>query len=274
MSRYEMRIDQLNFHTEAEYDGIQSFSIGHESCILKFFRVIREPRLLDFIERQKNTGKQIRIVTPFIPERHLEEMKAILRETLARPAFEASVIIVNDLGLMHYLHRIDGTRQMCLGRGLMTCFDYAPWGHSIYENESPAIQKAVAQVSLYDDEKMDLFRCYQVTEAEVDLTEGSVESLRELQKTGFKINVHHSSILYGTQRSCYIRRRSSVQTCSGIECEQIEKLEPEQLWDSAGFYEIPPGTSFPAIYLRGNQICGRAYGIPCDWADGIILRAE
>lgn len=274
MSRKEIRIDQLNFHTEDEYDGIQSFSIGHESCILKFFRVIREPRLLDFVERQKSAGKQIRLLTPFLPERHLDEMKAVVRETLARPVFEGSVIIVNDLGLLHYLHRTDGTRQMRFGRSLMTCFDYAPWGRRIYENESPAIQKAVAQVSLYDDEKMDLFRRYQVAEAEADLTENSAESLRGLREAGFKVYVHRSSILYGTQRSCYIRRRSPTQTCGGIECERIEKLEPEQLWDSTGFYDVPPDAGFPAMYLRGNQICGRAYDVPCDWADGIILRAE
>lgn len=162
-------------------------------------------------------------------------------------------------------------RRMCLGRSLMACFDYAPWGRSIYENESPAIQKVVAQISLYDDKKMDLFRRYQVTEAEADLTEGSVASLRELQMAGFGINVHRASILYGIQRSCYVRRRSPCQTCSGVECEQAEKLEPKQLWDSAGFYEISPDTNFPAMYLCGNQILGKAYDIPCDWADGIIL---
>lgn len=274
MSCYEMRIDQLNFHTEAKYDGIQSFSIGHESCVLKFIRVIRKPQLLEFAERQKKSGKKIRIVTPFIPERHLGEVKTVLRETLARPVFEDCVVVVNDLGLMNYLHRIDEMRQICLGRGLIACFDYAPWGRSIYENESPSIQKAVAQVSLYDDEEMALFRHYQVTEVEADLTEGSAESLKELQKEGFRIYVHRSSILYGTQRSCYIRRCSSDQTCSGIECERVEKMEPDRLWDSAGFFEIPPDMNFPAMYLRGNQICGRAYDVPCDWADGIILRME
>lgn len=271
MSCYEMRIDRLNFDTEGDYDGIQSFGIGHESCILKFFRVIQEPQLLDFIERQKREGKQIRIVTPFIPERHLDKMKAVLRETLMRPAFRASVIVVNDFGLMHYLHRIDGTRQICFGRSLMVCFDYAPWGRSIYENESPAVQKMVSQASLYDDKKMDFFRRCQVTEVEADLTEGSAASLRELQAAGFKINVHRSSILYGIQRSCYIRRRSCDQTCSGVECEQAEKLEVKQLWDSAEFHEISPDTNFPVMYLCGNQVCGKAYDILCDWADGIIL---
>ena len=274
MSCCEMRIDQLNFHTEANYEGIQLFGIGHESCVLKFIRVIRDLQLLELAERQKKFGKKIRIVTPFIPERHLGEMKTVLRETLARPVFEDCVVVVNDLGLMNYLHRIDERRQMCLGRGLIACFDYAPWGRSIYKNESPSIQKAVAQVSLYDDEEMALFRRYQVTEVEADLTEGSAESLKELQKEGFRIYVHRSSILYGTQRSCYIRRRSSDQTCSGIECERVEKMEPDQLWDSAGFFEIPPDTNFPTMYLRGNQICGRAYDVSCDWADGIILRME
>lgn len=272
MSHYEMRIDQLNFHTEAEYDDIQSFSIGHESCIVKFFKVIREPRLLDFVERQKKAGKRIRIVTPFIPERHLDEMKTVLKDTLARPVFEDSVIVSNDFGLINYLHRVDGMRRMCLGRSLIACFDYAPWGRSIYEGELPAIQKVVAQVSLYDEKKMDFFQRYQVTEAEADLTKGSVASLRKLQQAGFRVNVHRFSILYGTQRSCYLRRRSPYQTCSGIECEQTERLEPKQLWDSTGFYEIPSDTNFPAMYLRGNQICGRSQDISCDWADGIILR--
>jgi hypothetical protein len=269
-----MRIDQLNFPTEVEYDGIHAFGIGHESCVLKFIRIVREARLLEFAGRQRVSGKEIRLVTPFVPERHLNEMKTVLREVLAYPVFADCVVVVNDLGMMNYIHRIDETRRMCLGRGLIACFDYAPWGRHIYEHELPSVQKAVAQVSLYDDEKTALFRHYQVTEVETDLTDGSVESLRELQKEGFKVYIHRSSVLYGTQRSCYIRRRSSDQTCSGVECEQIEKIEPYQLWDSAGFFEVPPDTEFPTMYLRGNQICGRVYDTICDWADGTILRME
>lgn len=274
MSCRELRIDRMDFPAEADYGEVQSFGIGHESCVLKFIKVIRDPGLLEFAGRQKEAGRTIRIVTPFIPERHLNEVKAVLQEALARPVFEDSTVVVNDLGLMNYLHRVDGMRRMRLGRSLISCFDYAPWGRSIYENESPSVQKAVAQVSLYDEEEMALFRRYQVTEVEADLTEGSAESLKELQKEGFQVYVHRSSILYGTQRSCWIRRRSPGHTCGGGECERAERLEPDRLWDGAGFFEIPPDTNFPVMYLRGNQICAQPHDISCGWADGMIFRME
>ena len=55
MNAYEMRIDQLNFNTTASYDNISAFSIGHESCIIKFFKVIQNPILLKFLEKQKQS---------------------------------------------------------------------------------------------------------------------------------------------------------------------------------------------------------------------------
>lgn len=274
MSLLELRIDQMGFDTDAEYDDIYSFSIGHESCIIKFFKIIQDTTLLNFIKRQKGLEKHIRIVTPFVPERYLDQMKEVLQKTLAELCFADSIIIVNDFGLMNYLHRIDAARRMCLGRSLLSCFDYAPWGRRIYENETPEVQKVASQVSLYDNEKMEFFWRFQVTEAEADLTEGSVESLQKLQNAGFRISVHRTSILYGTQRSCYIRRRFPGQVCSGMECEHAEKLEPDQLWISAEYCKVPKDTCFPTLFLYGNQILGKACDSPCDWADGIIVRPE
>lgn len=274
MSTYEMRIDQLNFNTSANYDNIQAFSIGHESCILKFFKVIRNPDLLKFIGQEKNAGKQIRIVTPFVPEKHLAEIKAVLMELTSMQCFCGSVIIVNDLGLMHYIHSMDKNRQMCLGRSLLACFDYAPWGYRIYEAEDQQIQKAVSQVSLYDDEKMNFFKKHNVVETEADLTEKTAESLKKIQKAGFKVYIYQSSFLYGLQRSCYIKRHHADQSCSGMECEYSEKLYLDELWCGLGFYKTQENINFPSpLYIRGNQIYGKSHGISCGWADGIIINS-
>lgn len=275
MNAYEMRINQLRFNTAASYDNISAFSIGHESCITKFFKVIQNPILLKFVEGQKKIGKQIRIITPFVPEKHLDKVKAVIKEVCNRPCFQNSVIIVNDFGLMNYIHRIDESRQMCLGRNLLACFDYAPWGYKIYEAETLSIQKVIAQVSFYDDEKMDFFKQYNITEIETNLTKATIESLKEIQKAGFKINVYRSSFLYGLQRSCYIKRYSINQTCSGMECECPEILELDELWCGAGFYKTNENIDFPLpLYICGNQIYGKAYEIPCDWADRIIISPE
>ncbi len=275
MNSYEMRIDQLNFNTTASYDNISAFSIGHESCIIKFFKVIQNPILLEFVERQKKIGKQIRIITPFVPEKHLDKVKAVIKEVCNKQCFQNSVLIVNDFGLMNYIHRIDESRQMCLGRNLLACFDYAPWGYKIYETETLSIQKVITQVSFYDDEKMDFFKQYNITEIEANLTKPTIESLKEIQKAGFKINVYQSSFLYGLQRSCYIKRYSINQTCSGMECEYPEILELDELWCGAGFYKMNENIDFPLpLYIRGNQIYGKAYDIPCDWADRIIINPE
>lgn len=275
MSTYEMRIDWLGFNTQKNYDNIQSFSIGHESCIIKFLMVIQQKNLLDFVKKQKKEGKQIRIITPFVPEKHLDEMKEVMKEIFREECFKDSVIIVNDFGLMSYINRIDEGRKMCLGRSLLFCLDYAPWGRQIYESESEQIQKVVSQISFYDDEKMEFYRSYHVTEIEANLTAGTMESLKAVQEAGFKVNVHKTSFLYGTQRSCYIKRYSTNQCCCGTECECVEELELDELWEDAGYYKKTDDINFPnPLYLRGNQIYGKAYDIPCDGFDGIIMDAE
>ena len=275
MNMYEMRIDQLNFDTTKIYNNIKSFSIGHESCIIKFFKVIQNEIFLEFIKNQYKAGKQIRIITPFVPERYLDKTKNLIIQLCHEKYFQDSIIIINDLGLMNYIHKIDPSRQMCLGRSLLACFDHAPWGHKIYEAELPHIQKVVAQVSFYDDEKINFFKQYHITEIETNLTEGSTESLKEIQKIGFKVNIYQSSFLYGIQRSCYIRRYNKNQTCTGIECESFEQLKLDKLWCGSGFYQMKENIKFPSpLYLHGNQIYGRTDNILCDWADRIIVSPE
>lgn len=275
MNTFEMRIDRLYFDTNSHYKNIQAFSFGHESCIIKFFKVIRNANLLQFLKSQKNAGKQLRIITPFVPEHHLDEVKNVVQEICSDSLFEDSIIIVNDFGLMNYIHQIDESRQLCLGRNLLACFDYAPWGHKIYESEPVYIQKIATQTSFYDDEKMAFFRQYNITEIEANLTESTTESLKAIQKAGFKINIYQSTFLYGIQRSCYIKRYHPNQACTGVECEYAEKLELDELWCGTGFYKAAENINFPSpLYLRGNQIYGEAHDIQCDWADNIILSPE
>ncbi len=272
MSTYEVRIDRLGFDTEKKYDNIQTFSMGHESCILKFFMIMRQRNLLDFVKKQKAAGRQIRIITPFVPQKHLDEMLETINRVCEEECFRDSVIVVNDFGLMSYIHRMDENRRICLGRSLLFSLDYAPWGRKIYENESEQIQKVISQVNFCDDEKMEFYRGYNVSEIEVNLTEATTESLKEVQKAGFKVNVHKESFLYGTQRSCYVRRYHPAQNCCGMECEYAEELELDELWGTMGYYKKTDDIEFPTpLYLRGNQIYGEAYDVSCDWADGVIV---
>ena len=53
MKIFEMRIDCFNFDITADYTKYESFSIGHESCILKFFQIIQNPKFIDFLKEQK-----------------------------------------------------------------------------------------------------------------------------------------------------------------------------------------------------------------------------
>ncbi len=275
MAALEMRIDRLNFDTTTDYNQIQSFSIGHESCIIKFFHIIQNETLLSFVKEQRQNGKTIRIITPFVPERHLDAMKSAIERIRGQKCFENSIIIVNDFGLMNYLFKTDHNCQLCLGRSLSVCFDYAPWGHQIYADEPSQIQRVVAQISFYDDEKMEFYSKYNVTEIEANVTEKTVESLKNIQKAGFQVNAHQSTFLYGIQRSCYIKRYHAGQSCNATECDHVQQIEIDSLWDNTGFFEVSEDINFPSpLYLRGNQIYGKAYDIPCDWADRIIIDSE
>ena len=275
MAAVEMRIDRLNFDLSGDYHHIQSFSIGHETCVLKFFQIIQHSDLLALAKEQIKSGIPVRILTPFVPERHLDAMRDIMGKIFNQECFENSVVIVNDLGLMNYISRIDPKRQMCLGRSLSVCFDYAPWGCKIYEDESSQIQDVVSQISFYDDEKMEFYRRYNVTEIEANVTKNTTESLKNNQKAGFMVNVHQATLLYGIQRSCYIKRCHESYTCSGTECDYPKQIELDSLWDNTGFFEPTEDVDFPSpLYLQGNQIYGKAHNIPLDWADRIIVGSE
>lgn len=273
MSTYEIRIDGTRFHAEGNLDEMQVFSIGHETCAAKFLQVTHQKRLLDYLKVQERSGKEIRIVTPFIPQTYWDAVKERLQALFQQECFVDSVVVVNDLGLMSYIHKEDPGRRICLGRSLLFSFDYTPWGTDIYCSESKAVQTVVRQVNFWDDEKLSFFRSYHVTEVEANLTANTRESLKKVQKAGFKVNVHKGTFLYGTQRSCFVKRFSeNPATCCETECERLECLELSELWEAAGFHSKMDGMPFPEpLFLRGNQILGAARTALCEGFDNIIL---
>lgn len=273
MSTFEIRIDGTGFRVEGNVGEIRAFSIGHETCAVKFLQVTHQKRLLDFLKTQKRAGKEIRIVTPFIPQTYLDAVKERLQALFQQECFMDSVVIVNDLGLMSYIHKADPDRRICLGRSLLFSFDYTPWGTDIFCSESETVQAVVRQVNFWDDEKLAFFRKYHVTEVEANLTTGTRESLKKVQEAGFKVNVHKSTFLYGTQRSCFVKRFSqNPAVCCETKCEHIERLELSKMWEAADFYPKIKEVPFPeSLFLRGNQILGAERTALCEGFDGIIL---
>lgn len=65
---YEIRIDSLGFDVSKSYRNISSFSIGHESCVVKLFEIFRREPLLQFVREQRELGRPVQILTPFVPE--------------------------------------------------------------------------------------------------------------------------------------------------------------------------------------------------------------
>ena len=272
MRGYEMRIDSLCFDTTKTYEDIRVFGFGHESCIQKFFFLTEKKNLMDFLLEQRRMGKEIRIVTPFVPERHLKRMKEVIIQLLKMECFYDSTIIVNDYGLMNFLHRTDRKIKICLGRCLLFSFSYAPWGEKMYEDESPDIRKVVSQISFYDQEKMEFFRNLHVEEIEVNCSLGIMESLKKIQDENFRVNIHLTDFLYGAQRSCYIRRQAHDGSCNGLECETPMEIRAEALWSDGEYYDIPAETEFPdLLYIRGNKIYGDAREMSYDWCNGLII---
>lgn len=270
MGQFEMRINSLSFNIDKSFDEIGTFSIGHEGCAVKFLKVVCNACFLAFLEKQRNMGKQIRIVTPIVPERHLNEVETALKEMFKNDIFRDSIVVVNDYGLLNFINKTSQDRKMCLGRSLIFSFEYTPWGHNIFESESKKIQQIVSQVSFYDDEKIRFFRERNIVEIEANLSVGTIECLKEIQNKGFKVNIHKNTFLYGTQRSCYFKRKKQSFDCCGMECEQAEEIQLVELWEDTGYYY--ENIDFPnRLFLYGNQILGEGYNLACDQFDGIIL---
>lgn len=269
---YEMRIDRLGFDVNKSYHNISSFSIGHESCVVKFFEIFRREPLLQFVREQRELGRPVQILTPFVPERHLDETKRILDRLFYQECFRDSVIIVNDLGLMRFVRERNPNRTMRLGRSMIRSFDYTPWGQAIIEDETEEIRQVVSQANFYDDEKMEFFRRFHLSEIEANLTSGTRESLLDIRRNGFRVCVHQATFLYGTQRSCHVRRRDGVNDSCWTACERSESIRLEKLWVTTGHYKKPDSVHFPnPLYLRGNQILGDARDLPLDDFDTVIL---
>lgn len=259
MNRLEMRIDRYSFDTERDYDRFDSFSIGHESCAVKFFHIIQQANLLEFLKEQSAKGKEIRILTPFVPQSHISKMKSVLRDLFCDPMFKDSMVTVNDLGMMQYIHALEHNREICLGREMVFSFDFTPWGQLIYKNETENVQHIIKQVNFYDDIKMSFFKRFNVTSIESNLTSGTMESLMKIQNNGFRVYINDSFFLYGIQRSCYVRRQTPNGKCNQKICDQMKRISLSAQWEESGYYKNDAAAFFPSeLFLRGNQICGRA----------------
>lgn len=259
MNLYEMRIDRFNFDTSENYDKYNSFSIGHESCIIKFFKIIQNTKFISFLQDQKDKGKDIRILTPFIPQNYLNTMKMTLNNLFKKSLFSESIIIINDLGMLHYIHQLYPHRKFCLGRNLIFSFDFTPWGELIYANETSQIQQIIKQVNLLDNTKIIFFKKYNVTSLESNITPNTFCSLKQLNSLGLDVYINESFFLYGIQRSCYIRRNSPDNQCDYKKCDMCQKITLTNQWEECNFFLNETVKYFPSVLLlRGNQICGQA----------------
>lgn len=255
----EVRIDNRNFNVNADYSKYDSFSIGHESCIHKFWDIVNNKKNIEFLKVIKKEQKEIKLLTPFIPEKLWDDFSNRFKVLISSELFMNSVIIVNDLGLLTYVHKLETDRKFCMGRSLIFSFEYTPWGDMIYESEDESIKAIIKQLNFYDDDKINYYRKYNVSEIEVNYKPGIYDSIKNIEKKGIRVIVNKRDFLYGIQRSCEVKRKhNNRQDCQSL-CDDKTRICLYKIWEQAEYYD-PDNISFPTeLYISGNSITGNCF---------------
>lgn len=261
--RYEFRSN----NTEILLNNIDNYdvvSLGSENC---FHQIPSFKKITDLLQ-SIDQDKEVKIVTPFVPEESLDNMKKLLTD-LAALQRKLSVV-VNDIGILYFIHRekID-CFTVGVGRFLERSYSLIPWNEKILSDEKEYVRESFLQTNCSDHYKMEMYRGFGVKFFELNPLEHMEKSVESLKQNGFVVDVHFGNKIVAMSRSCPVKRYYKDQDLNVCpeKCNRSIHAKFKKKWimpyNTETFedsYKTDPELEkvFPELIIRGNKYLVRS----------------
>lgn len=248
------------------------FEIGSESCCIKFCYEIQQ-----FTEHsQICSGKIFRLVTPRVPQEHMEAViKTIL---IALHTLNITKVIINDYGLLYELRKAGVSKEFVFGRLLVRSQE---WEHNyrkrVHPDENSDILASWLYPSVLHKKKIELLRKMNVTGVELCPSNAVKEMLLHVNEFNMDAYVHYNSFVGAVGRACPCLKKEGIHKINCWKC--CDNIHQLKLFKMYGNFDEPTAeelSNFSRNYQIGNIIYfkNEAELFPYDRCDGVIIDAR
>ncbi|WP_066495027.1 hypothetical protein [Abyssisolibacter fermentans] len=244
-------MEVFNLVQGIQIESCNNIVLGHETCANAF---ISSMGTFNF---DKFEQKNIRIVTPMVPQKLIDKIFNIINEIAAKKKIK---VVFNDVGLLYMCKNLIDNNKInpVIGRILTHSFFDCPWSSKILECENNDVKSAFNQYFCLDHSKKKLFEEYNVKEFELNYHKG--DAAYNLKKNGFKVTTYNFNKLLSVGRICFAARFFQLYypNCYNENiCKRKVHLDVVKKWGKNRIIndEI---SSLDKAYFKNNYLIGNA----------------
>ncbi len=226
--RLELRVHRPGDVERALALGADVVSLGSDACPLSLPPV---PELREARRRAADAGRELKLVTPAVFQRHWERFNAYLDAVLAE--MPELGIVFNDYGVLERVaRRHPEYGQITLGHVLSYIYEECPWFDYLVEAEGEWIART-EEVTVFDTPgNLEFLKRYRVKEIETCMLPMAVTSFHGFWDRGYAVNAMVDMIPFTYGRACHGARyygKTVGKDCFEI-CNEITTLRYSHRW--------------------------------------------
>lgn len=228
--------------------------LGDEGCVHKALH----ERWSILLKRAVEQGKEVRFITPMIPDKYCSSMYDYIKEMCSLTTLK---VTFNDYGFLFMCKPLIQEKKIIpvIGRVLTRSMLDCAWHEKLLEGEEEEQAQILRKHSLLHSNKLDLLQEIGVQEVELNIE--SYESVKELQKQGIHCICYGNNSMISMGRICYAARwhHMNVPECVNSKiCFERLHFELEEMWGNEKLmYEKPTPTMKGYLdnsYIEGNTV--------------------
>lgn len=189
--------------------------LGHENCPVYYM----ESRIDECINILTDLDILIKVNIPVVFEEYLEYFKNEIPRL--KSINSAIKFIVNDWGMLKYLHEIYPEEFICVGKGLSFTYGDCPWNEHIMEAEKPEYQEILKAHNMQNDDTISLLKEYNVDEIELSHLTILRRAYEKIKSHGFTVTVNKDFSIVSMSRACHYLRFMDKLDIKGKGCSEI-----------------------------------------------------
>lgn len=192
--------DTLVKIVSSEKDKYSTIILGHENCP-NFYIQSDIDKMIEYALKNK---LNVKVNIPVLFEDYLEFFKQETERLLEK--YPTVKIIVNDWGILYYLHRKYPEQKFCAGKGISFTYSDNPWNQHILMAEKEKYRKALLAHNFENAETISALKELGVDEIELSDLAQSYNAYKHLKEAGFIVSINRHLCVVTMSRACHSLR--------------------------------------------------------------------
>lgn len=255
---------------------VNTVAVGDDGCVHKVPKSANAVKIRQEIEA---AGFAFRLVTPKLPEMHIDDMIETVRHLFSLG--DNFSLTINDFGFLYACikHSIL-PKTVTVGRTIARSQQDCPWLEHLHKDSRESVEKMRSQNNMFDAIKIDYFGNRNVSSIETNWHPHDSSSLIKSRERGLRVGIHWGYPSVAFARACPTAKyfRKKVPECRNL-CAKPLAMNFSQIYSGVDYQRVPLANAgrYPFLLL-GNVLHSETFHEPStsavlEAADYIIVNS-